>query len=125
MCVCMRSRTNNIDNLSASNVAASCISVLLYVCSLFILCLSLFFLIIPNLFIVIQVVKYKQTNILLFIRTPIIYFFINLIFQQNNVFQTLIYERWLLFIYKTILSIYYDDYNRKKDKYIRKYNLIY
>ena len=85
----------------------------------------IFYLITPSLRFFRNYVKYKQTNILLFIRTPIIYFFINLIFQQNNVFQTLIYERWLLFIYKTILSIYYDDYNRKKDKYIKKYNLIY
>ncbi len=85
----------------------------------------IFYLITPFLGFFRNYVKYKQTNILLFIRTPIIYFFINLIFQQNNVFQTLIYERWLLFIYKTILSIYYDDYNRKKDKYIKKYNLIY
>ena len=70
-------------------------------------------------------IKYKKLNFLLFIRTPITYFFINLFFQYNTIWQTLIYERWLLFIYKTILSIYYDDYNRKKDKYILKYGLNY
>lgn len=70
-------------------------------------------------------VKYKQIKVLLFIRSPIIYFFIHFIFKHNNVYQTLIYERWLLFIYKTILSIYYDDYNKKKDKYILKYGINY
>ncbi len=70
-------------------------------------------------------VKYKQIKLLLFIRTPITYFLINLIFQCNSVWKTLIYERWYFFIYKTILSIYNDDYNKKKDKYIKKYGLKY
>lgn len=70
-------------------------------------------------------VKYKQIKLLLFIRTPITYFLINLIFQSNSVWKTLIYERWYFFIYKTILSIYNDDYNKKKDKYIKKYGLKY
>ena len=70
-------------------------------------------------------VKYKQIKLLLFIRTPITYFLINLIFQCNSVWKTLIYERWYFFIYKTILSIYNDDYNKKKDKYIEKYGLKY
>ena len=70
-------------------------------------------------------VKYKKIKLLLFIRTPITYFLINLIFQCNSVWKTLIYERWYFFIYKTILSIYNDDYNKKKDKYIKKYGLKY
>lgn len=70
-------------------------------------------------------VKYKQIKLLLFIRTPITYFLINLIFQCNSIWKTLIYERWYFFIYKTILSIYNDDYNKKKDKYIKKYGLKY
>lgn len=70
-------------------------------------------------------VKYKQIKLLLFIRTPITYFLINIIFQSNSVWKTLIYERWYFFIYKTILSIYNDDYNKKKDKYIKKYGLKY
>ena len=68
-------------------------------------------------------VKYKQIKFLMFIRTPITYFLINLIFQKNNVFQTLIYERWFFFIYKTFLSIYKNDYHVKKEKYKIKYNL--
>lgn len=70
-------------------------------------------------------IKYKQLNFLLFIRTPITYFFINALFKCNNVWQTLIYERWFFFIYKTCISIYNDDYNNKKDKYIKKYGLKY
>ena len=70
-------------------------------------------------------IKYKNFNKILFIRTPIIYLFINLFFQNNNPWQTLIYERWFFFIYKTLLSIYNDDYNKKKNKYIKKYNLKY
>ena len=70
-------------------------------------------------------IKYKQIKFLMFIRTPITYFLINLIFQKNNVFQTLIYERWFFFIYKTFLSIYKNDYHVKKEKYKIKYNLKY
>ena len=70
-------------------------------------------------------VKYKQIKLLLFIRTPITYFLINLIFQCNSIWKTLIYERWYFFIYKTFLSLYNDDYNNKKDKYIEKYGLKY
>lgn len=70
-------------------------------------------------------VKYKQIKLLFFIRTPITYFLINLIFQCNSIWKTLIYERWYFFIYKTFLSLYNDNYNKKKDKYIEKYGLKY
>ena len=70
-------------------------------------------------------IKYKQIKLLLFIRTPLTYFLINMIFQCNSVWKTLIYERWYFFIYKTFLSLYNDDYNKKKDKYIVKYGLKY
>jgi len=70
-------------------------------------------------------IKYKQIKLLLFIRTPLTYFLINMIFQCNSVWKTLIYERWYFFIYKTFLSLYNDDYNKKKDKYIAKYGLKY
>ena len=70
-------------------------------------------------------IKYKQIKLLLFIRTPLTYFLINMIFQCNSVWKTLIYERWYFFIYKTFLSLYHDDYNKKKDKYIAKYGLKY
>ena len=70
-------------------------------------------------------VKYKQLDFLMFIRTPIIYFLLSLIFGHDNVWKTLVYERWLLFMYKTCLSLYKNDYINKKDKYIKKYGLKY
>ncbi len=70
-------------------------------------------------------VKYKQLDFLMFIRTPIIYFLLTLIFGHDNVWKTLVYERWLLFMYKTCLSLYKNDYINKKDKYIKKYGLKY
>ncbi len=70
-------------------------------------------------------IKYKKLKFLLFIRTPVTYFIINLLFQCNNVWKTLIYERWFFFIYKSILSLYNNDYINKKEKYIKKYGLKY
>lgn len=70
-------------------------------------------------------IKYKRINILLFLRTPITYFMINLLFQNQNIWKTLIFERWFFFIYKSLLSLYNDDYNVKKQKYILKYGLKY
>ena len=70
-------------------------------------------------------IKYKQIKLLMFLRTPITYFFINTVFQTNNVWKTLVFERWFFFIYKSFLSIYNDDYKKKKNKYILKYNLKY
>ena len=61
-------------------------------------------------------IKYKKLKFLLFIRTPVTYFIINLLFQCNNVWKTLIYERWFFFIYKSILSLYNNDYIKKKRK---------
>ena len=69
-------------------------------------------------------VKYKQLNIFLFLRTPLSYLLIRWITNTSNIWKILIYERWYFFIYKTLLSIYYNDYNIKKEKYIKKYNLI-
>lgn len=70
-------------------------------------------------------VKYKQLSIYMFLRTPISYIFIRYITNTSNIWKILIYERWYFFIYKTLLSIYNDDYNSKKEKYIKKYNLNY
>ena len=70
-------------------------------------------------------IKYKKLKFLMFIRTPITNFLINLIFKQDSIYQTLIYERWFFFIYKTFLSIYHNDYITKKEKYKIKYNLKY
>lgn len=69
--------------------------------------------------------KYKNFKLLIFLRSPIIYFFLYLILQTNNIWKILIYERWFMFIFKTLKSIFNKDYIKKKDKYIRKYNLKY
>jgi hypothetical protein len=69
--------------------------------------------------------KYKNFKLLIFLRSPIIYFFLYLILQTNNIWKILIYERWFMFIFKTLKSILNKDYIKKKDKYIRKYNLKY
>lgn len=73
--------------------------------------------------------KYKQFKLTLFIRTPITYFLIyNLLkiyYQKNMILYTLILERWYFLIYKTLISVFNDDYNIKKNKYIKKYNLKY
>jgi len=70
-------------------------------------------------------VKYKKFNILLFLRTPICIFFIQLLLQTNNIWKLLIYERWLMFIFKTFRSLYRNDYYVKREKYISKYNMRY
>ena len=70
-------------------------------------------------------IKYKRLKILLFLRTPVTYFMINLLFQNQNIWKTLMFERWFFFIYKSLLSLYNDDYNVKKRKYIKKYGLKY
>lgn len=70
-------------------------------------------------------VKYKQFFPLIFIRTPIIYFFLYIILQTSNLWKIIVLERWIMFVYKTTKSIYNDDYNKKKEKYKNKYDLIY
>ena len=70
-------------------------------------------------------IKYKRIKLLMFLRTPVTYFMINLIFQNQNIWKTLMFERWFFFIYKSLLSLYNDDYNVKKQKYIKKYSLKY
>ena len=85
----------------------------------------LLYLITPFLGIIRNYIKYKQIKIYMFLRTPIIYFFINTFFQTNNIWKTLIFERWFFFISKSLISLYNDDYNKKKEKYIKKYGLKY
>ncbi len=85
----------------------------------------LLYLITPFLGCLRNYVKYKKLNFLLFIRTPLTYFLIHQIFRCNTIWKTLIYERWYFFIYKTCLSLYNNDYIKKKDKYIQKYGLKY
>ena len=85
----------------------------------------LLYLITPFLGTLRNYIKYKRLKILLFLRTPVTYFMINLLFQNQNIWKTLIFERWFFFIYKSLLSLYNDDYNVKKQKYIKKYGLKY
>ena len=85
----------------------------------------LLLLITPLLGLIRNYVKYKRLNILLFIRTPILYIFIQLILQTRNIWKILILERWILLFVKTLISIYKNDYQNKKMKYIKKYKLKY
>lgn len=85
----------------------------------------LLYLITPLLGTLRNYIKYKRLKILLFLRTPVTYFMINLLFQNQNIWKTLMFERWFFFIYKSLLSLYNDDYNVKKQKYIKKYGIKY
>ena len=85
----------------------------------------LLYIITPLLGTIRNYIKYKQIKLLMFLRTPVTYFMINLIFQNQNIWKTLMFERWFFFIYKSLLSLYNDDYNVKKQKYIKKYGLKY
>ena len=70
-------------------------------------------------------VKYKNFKSLILIRTPIIYFFLFLFLQTRNIWKIIVLERWLMFVFKTSLSIYRNDYKNKKEKYIEKYKMKY
>ena len=83
------------------------------------------FLITPTLGCIRNYIKYKQLKTLLFLRTPFTYFVLSLFFQNINKWQLLIFERWFFLIYKSLLSYYNNDYHKKKNKYIKKYNLKY
>jgi len=89
----------------------------------------LYFLITPTLGSIKNIIKYKQFDYKLFLRTPIITFIIYNImysFQMDNIiFLSIIFERWSMFIYKIIMAYINDDYNKKKEKYKIKYNLKY
>jgi hypothetical protein len=70
-------------------------------------------------------VKYKRFNILIFIRTIYIYFIIQLFVKGNNIWMTLMLERWFFFGFKIIRSFIRNDYIRNRLKYEQKYSLIY
>lgn len=70
-------------------------------------------------------IKYKKIDIKLFLRTPLIYFLLNILLQTNNIWKILIYERWFFFIFKSIKSYMNNDYFKKKNKYKIKYNIKY
>ena len=70
-------------------------------------------------------VKYKNFKPLIFIRTPVLYFFLFLILQTNNIWKIIVLERWFMFVFKTLKSVFRRDYIIKKEKYIMKYNMKY
>ena len=70
-------------------------------------------------------VKYKRFNILVFVRTFYIYALIQYIIKTNNIYLILILERWFFFGFKVIRSLLRNDYMRNRNKYIKKYKLIY
>ena len=76
-------------------------------------------------------VKYKNIEINLFLRTPLIVFFIYQIFNiygykgDKYFYLSLISERWVLLAGKGIYSFINDDYTKKKNKYKKKYGLQY
>lgn len=81
--------------------------------------------VIPFLGLIKNYVKYKKINLYLFLRTPILYYIIQLFIQSNNIYKILLYERWSMFIYKILKSLYNNDYQVRKVKYIKKYKLRY
>tara|TARA_Y100001958_G_C21223489_1_gene548855 strand:+ start:1669 stop:1941 length:273 start_codon:yes stop_codon:yes gene_type:complete len=70
-------------------------------------------------------IKYKKFNIFILLRTPIIYFFIQLLVQTNNIYKILIYERWFMFLFKISRSAIRNDFIINKKKYEIKYNIDY
>ncbi len=86
-------------------------------------------LIIPSLGCLKNYVKYKRISPVLFMRTPVIYillyFYLKLFNYKNKVSLVIINERVIMFIYKILLSLWNDNYNRKRLKYEKKYNIKY
>ena len=70
-------------------------------------------------------VKYKDFKPVNFIRTTIIYFFLFLFFYTIHIWKIIFHKRWIMFNYKTIISIYKNEYKNKKEKYIEKYKMKY
>jgi hypothetical protein len=85
------------------------------------------FLITPLLGSLRNYVKYKNLKFLLFIRTPLTYFILSLFFYRgkSQIWKIIVLERWFFFAYKTLLSLYNNDYHIKKEKYKIKYGLVY
>lgn len=84
----------------------------------------LIYLLTPSLGFLKNYIKYKKINFLTFLRTPLIYFILNLFFKGNK-YKILIFERWLFFIFKIMRSYIRNDYIKNKGKYKEKYNIKY
>ena len=87
------------------------------------------YLVTPTLGCVRNYIKYKRISLSLFLRTPLTYFILHYLYClfgfRGIIWKTLISERWFFFLYKSILSIRNDDYNQKREKYKKKYNIQY
>ena len=83
------------------------------------------FLLTPLLGFIKNYVKYKRINLLVFLRTPLIYFLLFITIQTQNIWKIITIERWLFFIFKIIRSMWRNDYIRNKNKYKIKYNIYY
>lgn len=70
-------------------------------------------------------IKYKQLNILLFLRTPLIVIILKIIDNSQSIWKLLILERWLMFTFKILRSLWRNDYITNKEKYKIKYKLEY
>jgi len=83
----------------------------------------------PSLGLIRNYIKYKRVTFSLYFRTYLVYYFINLLSKFlgyiPNIYEVLIYERWFFFIGKSLISLYKNDYNRKREKYKIKYGLNY
>ena len=75
-------------------------------------------------------IKYKRINLFLFIRSPLlsslIFYMIKKDYSSDYaILLSLILERWIMLILKSIISLCRNDYQKKKDKYKTKYNIKY
>ena len=83
------------------------------------------YLITPLLGFIKNYVKYKRINLLVFLRTPLIYSLLFILIQTQNIWKIITIERWLFFIFKIIRSTIRRDYIVNKEKYKLKYGIIY
>lgn len=77
-------------------------------------------------------VKYKMLSISTFMRTPIIcliFYLLILNFCSYDEFTAILmaclFERWFFLFGKGLISFINNDYLKKKEKYIKKYNMVY
>ncbi len=88
---------------------------------------------IPILGAIKNVIKRKTFNIKIFLRTFLIYFVIWMLLRFFNIYNLelnctdsmllSLCERWGMFVYKIIYSYVTKNYEKKKLKYVHKYNL--
>jgi hypothetical protein len=88
---------------------------------------------IPILGAIKNIIKRKTFNIKIFLRTFLVYFVIWILFRIFNIYNLelnhtdsmllSLCERWGMFVYKIIYSYITKNYEKKKLKYYKKYNL--